>query len=161
MKIVWNEYKKYDDGTQASWVEAKVWIGDKHFDFIIYDHSTDRAKESDEHYKREITHAYVISGLGYAIGGRGCKEAGLDPNCYGCDHYGVDRNSGYDDKTSEHHFIGSPIHTIEDVKRMCENAIIKAYNFDYNKKITEAITLINEQKKLMDEVNEFAKNREK
>ncbi len=155
MRVETNDFEIYSDGSQSNSVYGTIYLGNKKYEFRIDDYSRPNAKEKDKRAHREVTHAYIVSGLPYYRGSECFKKYGFSFDCFGCDCCGIDINPGYEDGTSEYEFVGTPEHTIEEVKELVIKAFVESFQFDYDKELEKFKKKLDKRKTQMDEVNEY------
>lgn len=156
MRVETEEFVVFPDGSQSNWIEGKIFLGKKEYEFMITDHTRPGQKESDKKAKRDVPYAYEISRLPYKIGEAPFEKYGFSASGY-FNAVGLDENPGYEDRSSEHEFVGEPKHTIEEVKELVIKAFIDNYQFDYDKKLEEFKKKLDKRQALMDEANSYLK----
>ena len=152
MKVTWNEYPTFPDGTQSYWVEGVFIINDKKYTLDIKDHTRESAKKDDYEVKRHVPFAYDVRGF-KAFDTNSFLKFGLNP--YGLCDAGIDENIGYNDGTSKYRFTGKAAHTIKDVEKLVELAVIDSFQFDYEAELAAAKARLDARRKIMDDVNEY------
>ena len=153
MTVTWDDdFKVYPDGSQADFIEGHFLINGEKNEIDIIDHTRECAKEDDYKIKRRVPFAYEIKSI------RPFKQDsflkyGLTP--YNLCSAGIDENIGYTDGSSRYRFIGKAAHTIKDVERLVELAVIDSFQFDYDAELAKEKARLDSYKKIMDEVNEY------
>lgn len=71
--------------------------------------------------------------------------------CWG--KYGIDKNE--DRKNSPFCYVGTPKHTLEDVKNFYEHKVCEYFYFDYEKELEEFTKRLNDRRKLMDDAKKI------
>ena len=160
MRVEWENYKDYGDGDCANWCEGKFFLNDgREFEVTITDHTRPGQQKEDEHYRRQVTHAYEISGMPYYRSAKAFYEVGFDSHP-GLNSVGLDINPGYEDGTSIHAYKGDvPKHSIKEVEAMVEQAFVKSFQFDYEGELTKYKAELDKKQIVMDEVNAWQKQR--
>ena len=156
MKVEWNEYEVYPDGSQATWVDGTIYLGNKQYEFTIHDHTLEKAKKEDEFFHRHVTHAYEVSGLPYYIGADTFYKNGFE-SAYGYLSVGIDKNPGYEDKTSRNEYSGTPKLTIKDVENLVVKCFIEAFEFNYDEELNKFKENLDKRKALMEEAETYRK----
>lgn len=140
MKITWNDYEEFPDGSKSGHCDAVVEIGGTVYDGIwIVDHTTPQQMEEDRFVGRTVRYAYDVY---------------MGPFM----DFHVDPNSTLN--TGRLWEGGTPEHTIDDVKRMVEDQIIKRFTFDYEERKAEVLAHLEKQRLDMEEVLAFKKQRD-
>ena len=151
MKVEWERYKVYDDGSQSDKSYGTITLGDREFHVTIIDHTRPGQKEDDIKYRRSVSHAYEVSGLPHYIGDDCFYKIGFE-NYPGLSSVGIDKNPGYEKEDSEDCYCGiAPEHTIEEVEHLVEDAFVKAFCFDYEEELNKFKAELNERQRLMAE----------
>ena len=166
MRFEWEDFKKYDDGSQSTWCNFKVF--DDEGKLITHghveDHTLESAKESDRRCKRDVYYAYSISDpyhyilidvLQTVFAEHGFSKE--DHGTSGYNAYGICANEATENNPSE--YVGTPKCSIYEVKDMVEEAFCKSLYFDYDKKFEEMKKELDERKALMDSAKEYLKKK--
>ena len=161
MKVKWNRYETYEDGSQSTRSYGIITIGNENYEVTITDHTKPLQKESDIRHCRDVTHAYEISGLPYYTGTDCFYKLGFE-NYPALSSVGIDRNPPYGDAlTYNFCYEGpDPEHTIEEVERLVEDAFVKAFCFDYNEELAKFKAELNERQNRMDEAISYQQLRD-
>ena len=160
MKVEWERYKVYEDGSQSNWSNGIITLGDKKYEVSIVDHTREDQKEEDKHYHRRVSHAYEISGLPFYIGSECFYDLGFE-NYPSPSSVGIDRNPSYDNMDYGFCYEGpAPEHTIEEVEHLVEDAFVKAFCFDYNKELAKLKAELDRRQSLMDEALSYKELRD-
>lgn len=161
MKVKWDRFEVYEDGSQSDRSYGSLTIGGKEYDVTIVDHTRPCAQEDDKHYRHDVTHAYEVTGLPFYIGADPFYAVGFE-NYPGLSSVGIDRNPGYESRESRYCYSGDrPEHTIEEVERLVVDAFVEAFCFDYDEELEKAKKELDKRQLLMDEALEYQKSANK
>ncbi len=153
MTVTWDDdFKVYPDGSQADFIEGHFVINGEKYEIDIIDHTCECAKEDDYKIKRRVPFAYEIKSI-RPFKPDSFLKYGLTP--YNLCSAGIDENIGYNDGTSKYRFTGKATHTIKDVERLVELAVIDSFQFNYEAEFAVAKARLDDRRKIMDEVNEY------
>ncbi len=155
MKVEWNEYQEWPDGSGSSYVEGHIYIGENEYEILIEDHTLENSKANDKANKRSVSHAYNVDGLPFLVKPEIILKYGFEPAAGSVSSVGIDRNPGYSNWKSRHEYVGTPEHTIKDVERLVEKCFIEKFKFDYDKELKKLMKNLNKRKTLMEEVEEY------
>lgn len=159
MKVEWERYKIYEDGSQSSRSYGTITIAGEQYDVSIIDHTRPAQKEDDERHHRDVSHAYEISGLPYYIGSKCFYDLGFE-SYPSLSSVGIDKNPGYKDEDCYCYTGLAPEHTIEEVEQLVEDAFVKAFCFDYNKEFAKLKAELDRRQSLMDEALSYKELRD-
>ncbi len=155
MRVIWEEFKVYPDGSQSDTVYGKLCLGDKEYHVTIEDHTREGQKLDDAKIHRDVTHAYIVGGLPHYIGSECFRKMGFDFATIGVNSCGIDKNEGYESRESMYSYIGTPKHTIKEVEELVVKAFIEAFTFDYDTKLAEFKAELDARKERMNEALAF------
>ena len=159
MKVEWERYKIYEDGSQSPCSYGVITLGDKEYDITITDHTKLWQKEDDIRFHRKVSHAYEISGLPYYIGSECFYNLGFE-SYPSLSSVGIDKNPGYGDMDCCCYTGLVPEHTIEEVEHLVEDAFVKAFSFDYNEELAKLKADLDRKQRLMDEAVSYKELRD-
>ena len=162
MQVEWERFKTYDDGSQSNRSYGTFTFRGKEYEVTIIDHTRPGQKEDDQKYRRDVTHAYEISGLPYYIGHNCFIELGFE-EYPALDSVGIDRNPVQPEADDyEYCYAGLvPEHTIEEVEHLVEDAFVRAFCFDYKTEYNNFMKELNERQSKMNEVLSWKESRDK
>lgn len=160
MKVEWERYKIYEDGSQSPCSYGVITLGDKEYDVTITDHTRPWQKEDDIRFHRKVSHAYEISGIPFYIGSECFYDLGFE-NYPSLSSVGIDRNPSYDNMDYGFCYEGlAPEHTIEEVEHLVEDAFVKAFCFDYDEELAKYKAALDKKQRLMDEAVSYKELRD-
>ena len=168
MRFEWDMYHKYEDGSQSSSCEVKVY--DANGNLLtggeIEDHTLPAAKERDKKWGVNVPYGYDITGFGHWLSRSDFVEVfashGLTKDDFGAFGYGgmgICKNEEY--RSNPHEYVGTPKCTIHEVMDMMEEAFCKSLYFDYDAELAEFKKHLDERKARMDEAKEYLEERER
>lgn len=143
MKFEWDDYHMYEDGSWNSGSDCIVTLDNgETYSLHIVDHTTNKQKEADNRRRREVYYAWELS-----------DNLGIFNACWG--RYGIDKNE--DRVNSTFCYVGTPKHTLEEVKNFYEHKVCEHFFFDYEKELEEFTKRLNDRRKLMDDAKKYEK----
>nr|WP_297765676.1 hypothetical protein [uncultured Butyrivibrio sp.] len=167
MRFDWEVFKTYDDGSQSTRCNGKIYRnnGRKYSWGWIEDHTKEAAKEDDKEVGRNVYYAYLVHGFENCLSSDALravfKEHGFSEDEYGSAGFssmGICPNENY--RENPHEYTGTPKCTAYDVMRMVEEAVVKTLSFDYEAELAEYKERLDKRQAIMDEAVDFLKKRD-
>lgn len=149
MKVEWTSSDNY-----STYYCIITMDNGKKFEMWINDHTSEVAIEFDTKERRNrLQFAYTVCVPSYFY----CspwRQLGFEGSYY--DDIGIDKSENLvDGRNPDFHYVGTPKHTLEEVKQLVVKGFINSFQFNYEEELQEAIDEVNKRKELMDEVNRY------
>lgn len=152
---------------RPSYIRCRYTIGGHKHALCVTDHTGKEQRDADLLYSHDISHAYTISGLRDDVGDELCKQMGFELEPITKTYCYFEPNKGFIDGTSKHQFLYEPDTSIEDLKKLIEDTIIKSFEIDFNEemdklssKFKNSVLKLIEKKELMNEALSYQKERD-
>ena len=154
MKVEWTNPENY----YIHYCKITLYNKKEPYELYLADHTCPEGMNQDiARQRRNLKHAYTVS-LPFAVLSEPWLKLGFESSYY--DTIGIDLSENLDKqgRNVDNCYIGTPKHTLEEVKDLVIKGFIDSFQFDYDKELKKEIQILNKRKARMDEVNEYYAN---